>query len=403
MVLPSDDLLHIPLKPVLMIVLAAGLLYLYVKKAIPFEKIYWLMLSVVLGMAVWFIIGMLNGYHSVSVLQLRALLTLLVTVVITYIFMSGGLADKTTIKKILYNVMLIKIIWKVVFELLVISHLLSIQAYRFIYDKVLDAANMTLVVKGINLFRINTANDALVLAILGFYLIDKTVKTSHKIFAVLAASYFVLIVYSRVFFAQYAFLLLIVLAIIVLRSRSKKKIALICLSVFVLLSAVSLVDLTSGHSHIMAAVNNRFNSKGTQISDMTRTQQSVYLMEDFRKSPIVGSGMGAYDPRMIRSQLNKFSYEKEYEALLMQLGVLGFCIIIVGTIILFYRFLSIGKIKDQSVKWLILLNFAIWLIKPLYNPSLVSSASASTIAALIVISFCSRGLLEQQRAGKLSR
>lgn len=403
MVLPSDDLLHIPLKPVLMIVLAAGLLYLYVKKAIPFEKIYWLMLSVVLGMAVWFIIGLLNGYHSVSVLQLRALLTLLVTVVITYIFMSGGLADKTTTKKILYNVMLIKIIWKVVFELLVISHLLSIQAYRFIYDKVLDAANMTLVVKGINLFRINTANDALVLAILGFYLIDKTVKTSHKIFAVLAASYFVLIVYSRVFFAQYAFLLLIVLAIIVLRSRSKKKIALICLSVFVLLSAVSLVDLTSGHSHIMAAVNNRFNSKGTQISDMTRTQQSVYLMEDFRKSPIIGSGIGAYDPHMIRSQLNKFSYEKEYEALLMQLGVLGFCIIIVGTAILFYRFLSIGKIKDQSVKWLILLNFAIWLIKPLYNPSLVSSASASTIAALIVISFCSRGSLEQQRAGKLSR
>lgn len=397
MCLPSKDLFGLPVRTILFLLMAASIVYLWFKHQIKFEKIYWLVLFVLFCTGIWFVIGFMNGFRGEAVQQFTTILFLISTVMIVYFLVANRLVNQEMARRTLYIVMFVMILGKIIVELFVVGHLLSLQSFRFLYGSLLGANNITLSVPGLNLFRINSANDSLVLALLSFYLIDKRVGFYSKLFAALAGTYFVLIVYSRVFFAQYAGLMFIVLAVAFFKSRSKKKILLIASSVLIMLAIFQTFNSggvgssTGGHSSVASAFNNRFNSAGTKISDNTRTEQSAYLLRDIKKNPIFGMGIGAYDKQLIRSQTNKYSYEKEYYALLMQLGIVGFILIIIGTVLVFVKLISIRKVSDRMVQVMILFNLAIWLIKPLYNPGLMSSTSASIIASIIIVSFCYQG------------
>lgn len=347
----------------------------------------------------WLFIGFINGFNHTAVQQLTMFLSLIATVLVGYISFSNRLLNTERAKRLLYVVMFTKLIWKIIIEVLVISHLINFAAYTSIYNILFNATAVNLVIPTLNIFRINASNDALVFAILGFYLMDKKVSWLAKFVVLVLSGYFTLIVYSRVIFVQFFATVAYAFVISCLQKVGWRKLISCYLGAVVVLSACVYMSVStqslvgSGAYHqktgISAALNDRFQGNDAKVSDEARTSQKHALLTEIYKRPLLGMGLGSYDRSMVRSPLNKFSYEQEYYAFFMQFGVVGFICIIVSTALMFYLMLNVNNIALRSVKWLILFNFLIWMAKPLFNPNFTSASSAAIIMALIAFSYVS--------------
>jgi hypothetical protein len=339
----------------------------------------------------WFFIGIENGYFETAKQQLLAFLSLYSIFVITILATDNKLIEKEKIKKFLYISMYIKMTVKIVMEILVVTNLLSLNIYNFIYDDILGSISMNMNINELDLFRINTASDSFMLAILGFYLIDKTVSGKQKIIAFFCSIFFVIIVYSRIFFVQYFLLIITIIFLNIFKNITKKKIAIIfviCLFIFIIFEGVVNIATTS-KSKIGMVIFSRFNSQDVYMSDYIRDVQLIYLKKDITQNPFIGKGIGAYDSIIIRNSELKYAYEKEYYSLLMQLGVIGFIIIVVHSLVLFYKSFKINKIDDIYIKILISFNFLVFIFKPIYNPGFLNSTSGAVVSVLILMSYCS--------------
>jgi O-antigen ligase len=239
-------------------------------------------------------------------------------------------------------------------------------------------------IDALNLIRIQTASDIFPVVIFGFYFLEKDVKVYKKSLVLALTSIYVIIIYSRVILVQFI-VMLIILFFYMFRNLLKRDIKRIL--VFPLLGALLLYPLSKVNlNDLTLAIIDRFNSYQVSVSDDIRENQSRYLVEKFGENIFLGNGIGAYSKDYIRSLEAKYSYEKEYLSFLMQLGLLGFLLIIVFSIYIFYRMLSIRRIKSLDIKIIFIFNFVFWAIKPFFNPSFLSSNSGIIISILIIFS-----------------
>jgi len=93
--------------------------------------------------------------------------------------------------------------------------------------------------------------------------------------------------------------------------------------------------------------------------------QAVALIKQFSNASIFGSGIGAFLPDFIRMGSLNHIYEVQLYALLMQLGIIGFSLILIFFI---WIILSNGKILINSFP--IYMFYLLWILTGLTNPYL---------------------------------
>lgn len=229
-------------------------------------------------------------------------------------------------------------------------------------EKLFDVQIMTMdIVEG--LFRIQVPSD-IAIPFLIFFLIS--VNRSSLCVGRLQywAVLFLMLISGFLAFSRYIWVATLVLFVLWMLSRRRtfKSLALLFLSI-ILVSVVFMAPL----SKIIAQ---RFSSEQVDSSDQVRIVQLRDLIDKTSASPWVGFGLGAYVSNNVRNQKLKYSYELQWNAWLVQLGVLGTGALFVASLIVLWPVLNRGDMRSVIVLGLAL---SLWLGSGLTNPYLTSS------------------------------
>lgn len=150
--------------------------------------------------------------------------------------------------------------------------------------------------------------------------------------------------------------------------RFKKKLKWLVLILCMAVLGISWI----GTAKIYTVVEARFFSRNVWVSDTVREVQIDALLAEFRQHPVFGKGIGSYSEKVIRDTKNHYSYEVQWAAFLMQLGLLGLTLLLIPLVYIGGQFWK-GPISFVKISFFIL--FVFWLIAGFFNPFLISLAS----------------------------
>lgn len=247
--------------------------------------------------------------------------------------------EKFNVLNLLYFFMIIKVIFKISFAFYAFSKGLEYNELMNVYNNLFGGIIMSQPISELGFLRIDTANDVLPFYIFLFYLYDNNFSNIKKIITSIFMFIYILIIYSRIFIAFYVFSLIIILfhkLIIKLKYKNikfiiNKRVAIIAMMIFILLCGSGyLLTKTSVYKEVKGLIVERFVGDATKYSDDIRLNQKKAIMNEIENSIVIGKGIGSYADELIRSEINKYSYELEYLAFIMQFGVIGFILLIIG-------------------------------------------------------------------------
>ncbi len=142
----------------------------------------------------------------------------------------------------------------------------------------------------------------------------------------------------------------------------------------------------------------KLDREGAAESNSIKIEQMGRLLEKWKNSPIVGYGYGSFVEGYTRSDEAPFSYEMQFFALLMKIGVGGMAIWVLFFI---FQFIEMAKIKSCDAihvfAWLFLLAAIVICVQT--NPLLISFTGMSVILFLSVMTVneCHVGMGELTR------
>jgi hypothetical protein len=221
------------------------------------------------------------------------------------------------------------------------------------------------------------SNDSIPYVWFSFYLLSNK-KFFKKILITIILAFFTIINYSRINIVEY---FIIILAFIFCKVMDKPKKALLIASILLFFIPFFILTFNGFNDSINQLFQMRFKSVSSDYSDQIRTIQTEYLLKGFYDKVLFGHGSGSYVREYLRSDTIFYSYEKEYLSFLYQFGIIGFLLIVVGTIMMFksFCFYNIGFTKGKIMVFVL---FLIWIIKPVFNPSFLSSNSGIILVCL---------------------
>lgn len=280
----------------------------------------------------------------------------------------------------------LKVGFTILIEIGIMRFGLSYEGFMEIYAQ-LGSHPVSMPIESLGMYRLMTPSDSFPFVALGFLIADKKHTLIFRVLTSLSLIFFAIIVYSRIIFLQLAITLFIALIVRKINFKDMAELKNIVKSIIAICIVISLliVIFPKETSNIYESLVYRIFSQETVQSDKIRDIQADTLFENISKNPIIGNGLGYYDPEFIRSDIAKYSYELEYLSFLMQFGILGFILIILMLIYSFYLMIDF-KITNIKFRYLLYFNFLFWMIKPIFNPNFLSSNSGSLIAVLIILS-----------------
>lgn len=124
--------------------------------------------------------------------------------------------------------------------------------------------------------------------------------------------------------------------------------------------------------------------EGAAVSNTIKLEQISKLLDKWKESPIVGYGYGSYVENYFRSEAAPFSYEMQFFALLMKIGILGLLLWVLFFIIQF-----ICLLKSKKHEWLHIYAWIFLLISIVIcvqtNPLLISFTGMSVLLFISII------------------
>lgn len=226
--------------------------------------------------------------------------------------------------------------------------------------------------------RIAVGNDIVLPFIFAFLLNgdDKVLGISGRLKSI---SLFVIFVCSLLSFSRIVWVIdLFVTAFYFLGSRKKIFLGVAFGAVIISLSLFLYMNRLTSETAV---------ARSTDIESIrVKNSQIGPLFRKFSENPVLGNGLGAYAPEIIRSPYQPYIYETQWVALLMQVGIFG-----VAAILVFYAWnignelvvvRKVGKIRD--VIYLICLSL-LWLMTGFTNPYLF--VMCSSIVVFLIFNF----------------
>ncbi|STW42334.1 Lipid A core - O-antigen ligase and related enzymes [Klebsiella variicola] len=202
------------------------------------------------------------------------------------------------------------------------------------------------------------------------------------------------IVNSRITLFKTITLILLVLSIILSLSRflwviGATSIALALMheikkskSIFIVAIAVMLMLYALTLPSVQEAINFRFNSNDSDLSDLARQLQYNAIIDSIGKYPLLGQGLGYYLPTLIRSSAAKYSYELQIPALAMQVGLIGTLLFFS---IIFAKLYKSALNLNLYDKCIYLISIILWLIGGFFNPVIISSSGGIAFLLLYAL------------------
>jgi O-Antigen ligase len=323
--------------------------------------IYGFLLSVFLG--IWVLIGYINNY-TLAINQYQGFL---VTIMISMLIIGLFKNNINSLQIILYSMVFGNAMYSIIkITITLLIYLKYISFDHFI--NIMDLSGVKPVTLELipGLIRIQTICDIFSPFAIYMILIKGSKKTKIDILVIIIALVSIFLSYSRAIWALTAFV--IIISFIRDRISSKSVISIIFTIISSFIIFLSANDI----------VSNRFQEGTTKMSDQTRSLQTDALLKLFSESPIIGKGMGAYVPDVIRDIDAPFTYEVQWLAFLMQLGIIGITLIVTpilaGLIYIFHT--------KNRLDWSFL--YIIWILLSFTNPYITSSISSLIFASCIL-------------------
>lgn len=410
-VLPSGDLFGIPIKLMVMLAVLAAFFgwCLLGKKSLVIDGVICGFLFVVAALFVWACIGITNQYDTVF-MAFKSFVSLLITVLCTYLLVKNRIVSIRGAAKVLFFVAVIMVAIKLFLEVILILGLLDWEQFKSMFMTITGtmATTMKIPFGGGYVYRIMMTNDFLPLVLCGFYFLYEKTQPLKKVIIAVILGVYTFIVYSRVAMLQYAAVIVFCIASLLwdfIRTVHRKKLAYVLIGAaagVIVLAAVFAVKsevILSSLETFATSMYERWLGSSAEYSDSFRVEQKIYLWEGIWKTPLFGQGLGSYIREYLRSEITPFSYEAEYISFIYQFGFIGFALI-VGGIILNFAIMCFRGIKRCRLFLLVLLNFGIWILRPLYNPQFLSSSSGMVIVAIFLAGHYYSQQLEQEKERK---
>lgn len=125
----------------------------------------------------------------------------------------------------------------------------------------------------------------------------------------------------------------------------------------------------------------QLDKEGAAMSNNIKLVQISKLLDKWKGSPIIGYGYGSYVEGYLRSEEAPFSYEMQFFALLMKIGILGMAVWVIFFIVQFiYILRNSKKHYEHIISWLFLLISIVICVQT--NPLLISFTGLSVILFL---------------------
>lgn len=380
-VLPTGTIFHIPLKALL----SALIIFLFIlyRPRFRLDNLTKGFLFVILGLFIWSVIAILNGYLSTAASFSVSFISLLLTVWIGYELHEYDIVNA---KKTLKMVSIISII--IILNAVVLSLLMSFGVDVIAFIKTVfnyEPITIALDLGGLMLFRVQMPNNTIPFIWLTYSLMSHR-RIGYKIFAVLMVGLLTAITFSRVLIVEFVGIILASFILKLFQNTKHTKDQAIGIGFISVVIAIALIVLVVNFgSTIFDYIEKRFDSNLTQYSDSFREIQKEKLLEGFENSVLFGHGAGSYLDNYLRSTDVPYTYEKEYISFLYQFGIFGFIWIIGGTMLCF-ALLCLRKTDNNIIRWMAAISLIVWAIKPFFNPSFLSSNSGIIILSIYLYS-----------------
>lgn len=129
------------------------------------------------------------------------------------------------------------------------------------------------------------------------------------------------------------------------------------------------VDIQTTYSNLISGFD--FDNANTESATL-RKEQFVALYNGWLSSPIVGHGHGSFASESVRDSDTTWAYELSYMALLFQIGILGFAVLVGSIAWLFYTSVVLIRRKPETSAMLIplLVGLSCLLVANATNPYL---------------------------------
>ena len=236
---------------------------------------------------------------------------------------------------------------------------------------------MTMDVGTIEFIRVQSSSDAVVFSLSPALWFLPQIKKEVRALLFFLTGVFSLIVFSRIYLAQFAFFA-IVLLVYYGRKASKK----------IMIGAVAVLMITAVFwlRPAFELIRLRFFSSYVSESDSIRVEQLQKFMEEIPKHLWLGKGMGSYLPDYLRNIETPFSYELEYVSYIYQLGIVGF-VLIIGVMVLVYvkHIYEYSKYNEIVVRFVSLMIMAWYLLRPVFNPAFLGKQNGFIVVGIFII------------------
>ena len=315
----------------------------------------------IIAIIIWSMIGIYNGYNAFQ--EASPLVVMLLSFIAVVVAYKEGFIEKKIIKIIAFFLM---IAWCCVYFALAVGllfGLISIQFLMPILDVYMQANNTITMGNGFlgMLPRIGAGVNIVPFIIYAFYIYE------NKKYDILI--WILLLFYTIIDCGRIDMMLFCVLTCFKVYYNFKhnlriknicKRLSILIMLMIPLFWGMSISDI--GVSDFYDGWTERYD----RPSD-SRTLQIQYLNDYIEEKTIIGYGLGAFTPEYTRAG-NRWIYEMQFHAFVMQMGILGFLIIVVNYLIIFIT--TVYKGCERKYLPIIFICIAFWIIDCIFQGGL---------------------------------
>lgn len=369
-VLPTGNLLNIPMKILATVILIISFIYTLYQYKLTISKNLILSISLITSILFLYTVWGSINFGYIAVIESKLIFTTVILIFIVYIFHTQIFSKQLFFQLYSYStfsIFLIKIM-AYVYASLNGGREAGVEFYHVLFN--LDVVSMDLPFGMFRLYLLTDIIAAFYPFVLSWAVKEKIVSNSFITNLILLAS--IIVVFSS--FSRY--LIAVSFIGVFLYAHSQKKL----LKLTIIILPLLFIILYPFYDIIIEFIELRLFSNANEASDHIRLEQATALINLFFESPYFGFGIGAYDANYIRSIENPFSYEKQILSFLPKIGFMGIAMIFFGFSYAIYRFL-----RERNI--IGLFSLSLFVLAGWFNPYLYSSNVVLLYAFILIMLF----------------
>ena len=357
--LPTGVMKGIPIQKILvcLLIILGGICLVLQRKSLEIIKSAKLEITLgVLGLLACIVSYILGNEWSIKFTGLFYISV--IVFVELYFLVRYELAEPEKIVECILYMMLLKILGKIIIEIVFVCKLIEYEAVIEFYLNMFgtEASTMTMHLGRLLLIRVQTSSDIIVVTLMPFYWMMEKYKKSIRSLLFALSGIYTLIVFSRVLMVEFCCFAFV--AVLYYWKKIPKKVR--CIGVILVLAS--------------------------SVLWLKPVIQMIELINGVKESPVFGHGFGSYISDYTRSGSMPFSYEIEYLSFCYQMGILGFVVFVGGVLLIYIRkIVKYARKNTWVIKVFTLIGLGWFVIRPAFNPAFLGLQNGFQMIGLLMI------------------